>query len=109
MAEYTKPKRFTKGEWGKGELTPEGYLIYDRIEQEDLALVYDRNDEHGDDETEANAYLIAAAPAMYEALRKMLSGNMLDPSDPNRVWERECPSHDAIIKAYKALALAEGK
>lgn len=46
---------------------------------------------------------------MYEALKAMNYGSYLDPEDPDRVWERATPSPDAILKAFKSLAKAEGK
>ena len=46
---------------------------------------------------------------MYEALKVMNAGNSLSPGNPNRVWERATPPTVAILKAFKALAKAEGK
>ena len=57
----------------------------------------------------ANAHLIAAAPEMYEALKAVLEGSSLDPSNPGRIWERQTPSSKAILKAFEALAKTEGK
>ena len=79
-------------------------------------------------ETKANPHLIEAAvnacvsvnpdnpmavawsiKEMYEALRAMIEGNELDPHNQNRVWQRGTPSTEAILKAFRALAKAEGK
>lgn len=46
---------------------------------------------------------------MYEALKAMNNGSFLDPDNPDRVWERACPSNEAVLKAFRALAKAEGK
>ncbi len=61
------------------------------------------------EETEANARLIAQAPAMYEALKALLVGNILDNQNPNRTVQRTFPSSEAIVAAYKVLAKVEGK
>ena len=52
---------------------------------------------HGDDVSEANASLIAAAPDLYEALRDMCSTGGLDDGT------------DIIAKAEAALAKARGE
>ena len=49
-----------------------------------------------------------SAPDLYEALKAMNSGSFLDPENPERVWERATPSQEAILKAFKALAKADG-
>lgn len=60
----------------------------------------------GNRETKTN--LIASCPDMYEALKAMNNGSFLDPENPDRVWERATPSPEAILKAFKALAKADG-
>ena len=50
-----------------------------------------------------------ATEDMYEALEAMKDGSFLDPENPNRVWERATPNEGAIIKAFQALAKAEGE
>ena len=64
---------------------------------------------------QANAHLIAAAPAMYEALKaiqeKISGADVL--FDPNPQWEGEQARYDAAQEALflvdQALAQAEGK
>ena len=64
---------------------------------------------------DANAHLIAAAPAMYEALKaiqeKISGADVL--FDPNPQWEGEQARYDAAQEALflvdQALAQAEGK
>ena len=52
------------------------------------------------EEIEGNAHLIAAAPAMYEALQAMIVE-----------WDRHgcCDSRDVVYRAQQALAQAEGR
>ncbi len=57
------------------------------------------------DEMNANAHLIAAAPAMYEALKGMMS--MYDSVNKAYKHVGSCPCH--YCKAKQALAQAEGK
>ena len=94
---------YTKGEW-----VTDGTRIIDK-EDETIAVIFIRfKDDKVSaenaliDEAEANAQLIAAAPAMYEALKKAekLLGNM-----DSRSWA-EAIVYDQITKA---LAKAEGK
>lgn len=54
---------------------------------------------------QANAHLIAAAPAMYEALKGMMS--MYDSVNKAYKHVGSCPCH--YCKAKQALAQAEGK
>ena len=59
---------------------------------------------HHDDENEANARLIAAAPDLLEALHAMLSHTaMLDPSQGFDGFD-----HSAVNQARAAIAKAEG-
>lgn len=53
-------------------------------------------------EREANARLIAAAPAMYEALKDLLAVGVINPTGSAHVTA-------AIERAEAALALAEGR
>ena len=54
-----------------------------------------------------NAHLIAAAPAMYEALQAMVIANHGMPINPMDEKDEIC--RQALEKAQKALAQAEGK
>ena len=53
-----------------------------------------------EEQIEANAHLIAAAPAMYEAIKALIVE-----------WNRHgcCDSRDVVYRAEQALAQAEGK
>jgi len=98
---------YTKGEWEITLQYPGVFGIWAKQEGIRLGIadVFHTTDNNG----EANANLIAAAPAMYEALKDMNSLNFLDPNNPDRVWERGVPSERAIIRAFTALLKAEGK
>jgi len=53
-----------------------------------------------------------AAPEMYEALEELMQGQEIEsdtPDVPIRVVVRACPSEDAILAGFKALAKAEGR
>lgn len=56
---------------------------------------------------ESDAHLIAAAPAMYEALQAMVIANHGLPINPMDEKDEIC--RRALEKAQKALAQAEGK
>ena len=96
---------YTKGEW-KAETTLYPVTIW-AIDGKGRECQIAELNTMSDNTEEANARLIAAAPRMYEALEAMNSGSYLNPSNPNRVWDRATPSEAAIIKAFQALAAAE--
>jgi hypothetical protein len=77
---------YTKGEWIKqNEISVDGYHIYSRLTDDDLAIVVDKSDDGtGEDETEANARLMVAAPKMAELLlesREFIGGDWRERRD----------------------------
>ena len=89
----------TKGEW-KAEIGYEDSYIVCKSKQgiTGIATVHKKNPMNPvSGTTEANAHLIAAAPAMYEALKAIADSS--SPISPKKAHEM----------AEKALALAEGR
>ena len=94
----------TKGDWRWTG------LIIEDSKGRDIATIGHLRFEN--DESEANAYLIAAAPKMAEALELMLEGSEIAPLQtdvPIRVWQRATPSEEAILYGFKALALSKAE
>jgi hypothetical protein len=98
----------TKGEW-RAEGT--NVVVNGKILGHNLpvmiAQAYDPNDHlHSTDIAKANAHLIAAAPGMYEALKKVFARQEIV---KGRVVLRGMPTEDEIFEIDEALAKAEGK
>lgn len=55
---------------------------------------------------EANAHLIASAPDLYEALKRMMEWQIIE---GDRIVKRSVPTHGTIYAAQKALDKAEKK
>lgn len=91
---------YTSGNW-RGELREDDNVrrIYSGFEA--IADVFGTN---GEDE--ANAHLIASAPALYEALKKLVVHFKLS---PHLQAVRDGYDEDYIEKGLKALTKAEGK
>ena len=90
---------YTKGEWYPIMVSGERRIVADKEDIEEVICYGVRH---------YNMHLIAAAPDMYEALKAMNYGSFLDPTNSDKVWERATPSSETILKAFKALAKAEG-
>ncbi len=109
--------KHTLGPW---RVTDSGRLVEARVSPWGWNIIAELPGFADADARKANARLIAAAPALVEALRK-LSVNQLEPGQPCPFcgWEEvqdingdTTPSHDEncpIRAARAALALAEGR
>ena len=64
--------KHTPGEWAVSK-TVNDFTIYAADTNKDVALVYNYSRSVPDEEAKANANLIAAAPAMLETLKQVLS------------------------------------
>ncbi len=92
--------KYTKGEWSI-ERGSDGLLIYtdpfNGEEDKEIALVYDLMSFVSDeDEGEANANLIAAAPAMYEALKACFEMNGCHNDEESKLFDL---TRNALSKA----------
>ncbi len=95
--------KFTKGEWKVTSNYKRLYVHDENLYPEDshgIRHIASINDSHG--EEEANARLIAAAPAMYEALKDILENK----NDPQLYTAL---SGQQWIDIEYALSLADGK
>jgi len=107
--------RHTKGEWIKETtISIDGYHIYSRLDDEDVAIVCDKSDNEGEDETEANALLIAAAPELLEgceALKKLIKefSQMLVDEDVDIVGKMDELLDIAEVKIERAISKAKGQ
>jgi hypothetical protein len=92
---------YTKGEWRICPISQPGWrhLIATESSPIEIAKIYLRG-KNPDEESLANAHLIAAAPAMYEALKAL----MLDYQGHN--LELNLAQHTLILKA---ISKAEAK
>ena len=68
---------------------------------------------HGLEKTSANAQLIAAAPALYEALKAVLAWDDMDWLSDEKLAQRHTEEpgngYGSLIMARAAIALAEGR
>ncbi|KKM06730.1 hypothetical protein LCGC14_1741030 [marine sediment metagenome] len=95
---------YTKGEW---EVKQSGTAIMANGKR--IATIRENIERT---EREANARLIAAAPLLYDALRRLLEDSEIDtttPDVPARTLVRATPSEEAILQGFFVLAEAEGK
>ena len=96
------------------------WMVGNNVPTGEITISGPEGDEHictmdGNEDNLANGNLIAAAPAMYEALKaiqeKISGADVL--FDPNPQWEGEQARYDAAQEALflvdQALAQAEGK
>jgi len=86
---YTKGERYV----GSGE---EYWYVASKTDDRIIARFRNKDD----------AALDAAAPTMYEALKLVTTGSDIRDGE---VGLLHCPSREAVLKAFQALALAEGK
>lgn len=96
----TRPAKFTDGPW----------IVHPMVARVDCQKLSEKGgllpvcqmlwptDERSEDETEANAHLIASAPDLYEALQQIVS--MQPRTDVQRHW---------FAKGAEALAKARGE
>jgi hypothetical protein len=105
---------YSEGEWTVKEEENQSFIGFQVfIESPDLLVaICDMEGWGQKEERLANAHLISAAPNMYEALKMMLEGSEIAPSQTDgtiRTLTRATPSSDAIIMAFNALAKANGE
>lgn len=97
---------YTKGQWRVEPIKSDGTLVYARINPNSIGYVGKdaigvyKNRKRTDEEIMADAQLIAAAPAMYEALKSIVDG--IDGGT-----ERLGTGRETAVR--QALAQAEGK
>ncbi len=91
---------YTKGTWAVEKWGHNTVIVTDADQTDSEICVISK---HGLP-FEANAHLIAAAPAMYEALK----GIRKDVDKPKPLVFDELES-ETLIKVYKAISAAEGK
>lgn len=93
--------KFTKGPWIVGGK----YTVRTTKSSSDwICRMRDEHYKHSDEEDEANAHLIAAAPDMYEALKMVLEEKAPSYHDCTDDGLQKC----AWCYAIEALAKAEG-
>mgnify|MGYP003440961289 CR=1 FL=1 len=90
----------TPGPWS-AHYNNEGLTVFS---PDNVTVAYVDYDECEERPVEANAHLIAAAPAMYEALKGMVS--MYDSLNKSNKHDGACPCYHCQARA--ALAQAEG-
>ena len=109
--------KYSKGEWEVVKKDKAHSLFFDgfsvSVNTKELVIALcDRDKWDHKEQRLANAHLIAAAPDMYEALRKL----RMPPKSPIHKCPADissspcvCGWHDALHMAQKALAKAEGR
>jgi hypothetical protein len=95
--------KHTPGPWVVSDDGDVTLIIHAPKDEVDIARM--SNDCEMFSEIRANAHLIAAAPAMYEALKGMVS--MYDSLNKSNKHDGACPCYHCQARA--ALAQAEGK
>ena len=90
--------KHTPGPWS-AHYNNEGLTVFS---PDNVPVAYVDYDECEERPVEANAHLIAAAPAMYEALQRLFNGNV----DCGTYWQIDVSD---IQAAKQAIAQAEGK
>lgn len=102
-----KPAQFTPGPWVV-KSTDEDINTKTIIDSNEFWIAKVLNFNRASDdirESQANGNLIAAAPAMYEALLELV----ICPAFNGQVFERDKESHRAWTLARNAIAQAEGR
>lgn len=106
----SKPHAHTPGPWVIYDDGPDGSdVIMAHVNDENYDVAYISNDEseaRPESERKANAHLIAAAPAMLEALKGLLEA--VEDETPDTLIV-QTGSHDAAIKARRAIVQATGR